>query len=63
MNMKVKVEMTPEEMIVAVKCYEELKAYRATGYTPEQVQELHDRHWMECMQIAQYSDTLTDRPD
>lgn len=34
--MKVKVEMTPEEMIVAVKCYEELKAYRATGYTPEQ---------------------------
>lgn len=58
MNMKVKVEMTPEEMIVAVKCYEELKAYRATGYTPEQVQELHDRHCMECMQIAHYDNDL-----
>lgn len=56
--MKVKVEMTPEEMIVAVKCYEELKAYRATGYTPEQVQELHDKHWMECMQIAHYDNDL-----
>ncbi len=56
--MKVKVEMTPEEMIVAVKCYEELKAYRKTGYTPEQVQELHDKHWMECMQIAHYDNDL-----
>lgn len=58
MNMKVKVEMTPEEMIVAVQCYEELKAYRKTGYTPEQITELHDKHWMECMQIAHYDNDL-----
>ncbi|MBE6825862.1 MAG: hypothetical protein E7511_03130 [Ruminococcus sp.] len=56
--MKVKVEMAPEEIIVAVKCYEELKAYRATGCTPEQVSELEDRHHSECMQIARYDDRI-----
>ena len=56
--MKVKVEMTPEEMIAAVKCYEELKAYRKTGYTPEHITELHDKHWDECRQIAHYDNDL-----
>ncbi len=56
--MKVKVEMTPEEMIAAVQCYEELKAYRKTGYTPERIAELLDEHWGERRQIAEYDDEL-----
>lgn len=36
----------------------ELKAYRSTGYTPEQITELHDKHWNECRQIALYDDQI-----
>ena len=36
----------------------ELEAYRRIGYTPEQVQELHDKHWNECRQIALYDDQI-----
>lgn len=42
---------------------EELKAYRETGLTPEQVKELEDKHWSECRQIAQYSDLWKPYPD
>lgn len=61
--MEIKIEMAPEEMITAVNCYEELKAYRKTGYTPEQVQELHDKHWNECRQIALYDDQIKQMQD
>jgi hypothetical protein len=42
---------------------EELKAYRETGLTPEQVKELEEKHWSECRQIAQYSDQWKPHPE
>lgn len=47
-------ELTNTELDKIIACLEELAAYRATGYTPEQVQELHDKHWDEFRQIAHY---------
>lgn len=56
--MNVKITVTESELAELARVCEELREYHATGYTPEQVQELHDKHWMECMQIANYDDDL-----
>lgn len=47
-----------EEVNSVLEYLRELKAYRATGYTPEQITELHDKHWDECRQIAHYDNDL-----
>lgn len=38
--------------------YVRLAEYEATGLTPEQIEELIDKHWEECRQIALYDDEL-----
>lgn len=55
---KAKYEAAAAEIETHTAYLEELKAYRSTGYTPEQIKELHDKHWSECRQIALYDDQI-----
>lgn len=63
---KIGCTLLPDEKRVyraTIEFLEELKAYRETGYTPEQVKELAEKHRSEFTPIAQYSDRWKPYPE
>lgn len=58
--------LTPDEARVyraTIEFLEELKKYRETGYTPEQVKELEEKHQSEFRPISQYIDKRKPHPE